>query len=116
MTSLHRPSSTSSTPDSAASAKGALADNSQLDVLSRKRTLGEHLGSNSHSQSGNKSRRTSPSPHATRSTTPSTSSGGDFPQLEDGFFDLTGFVSPFLSHFQWLLLIRSQSFTDLSLV
>jgi hypothetical protein len=86
-------SSTSSTPNSAAS---ALASNTFLSpsyskLPTRKRSHVEHLGSDEFE---NKYRRTSPSPHITRSTTPSTSSGQEYPAAEDGFLDLTAFVHP----------------------
>jgi hypothetical protein len=84
-------SSTSSTPNSAAS---AWASNTFLSpphskLPTRKRSHAEHLG---FGESENKYRRTSPSPHITRSTTPSTSSGQEYPSVEDGFLDLTAFV------------------------
>lgn len=81
-------SSTSSTPNSTASAVAAnnLLSPSQVHLPTRKRSHAEHI---SFIESENKYRRTSPSPHITRSTTPSTSSGQDFTITADGFLDLT---------------------------
>jgi len=84
-------SSTSSTPNSAASAlaSNAFLSPSHSKLPTRKRSHAEHLG---FDESENKYRRTSPSPHITRSTTPSTSSGQEYPAAEGGFLDLTAFV------------------------
>lgn len=87
-------SSTSSTPNSAVSglAVSSLLNPSQINIPSRKRSHGEHIGLGTADDSESKSRRGSPAPSRSSSTKLPRVSGRIYPVLDNGFVDLTAFV------------------------